>query len=235
MTGGAFGSLFAQLFHLSAAERKTLLVAGAAGGHGGGVRHARSPPCCSRWNCCCLNGSRAASSRWRWRRWSASVLRVPLLGRGPDLSGGAACGLLGAGDLAIALAVGRARRPGLGAAHDARLLLRRFVSANCRSTGCGGRRSARLVVGIGGMIDPRVLGVGYDTIHQLMRGEILGRALVGLLMAKAHRLGRRAGFRHVRRRARAVAHDGRRARRVVRRMAVRSATRACGRWSAWRR
>src|ERR1041384_6203798 len=32
MTGGAIGSLFAQMFHLSAAERKTLLVAGAAGG-----------------------------------------------------------------------------------------------------------------------------------------------------------------------------------------------------------
>src|SRR5213596_2684994 len=32
MTGGAFGSLFAQGFHMSAAERKTLLVAGAAGG-----------------------------------------------------------------------------------------------------------------------------------------------------------------------------------------------------------
>src|SRR5205085_5754452 len=32
MTGGAFGSLIAQGFHLSAAERKTLLVAGAAGG-----------------------------------------------------------------------------------------------------------------------------------------------------------------------------------------------------------
>jgi H+/Cl- antiporter ClcA/CBS domain-containing protein len=32
MTGGAFGSLFAQLFHLTSAERKTLLVAGAAGG-----------------------------------------------------------------------------------------------------------------------------------------------------------------------------------------------------------
>src|ERR671938_503408 len=32
MTGGAVGSLFAQLFHLSSAERKTLLVAGAAGG-----------------------------------------------------------------------------------------------------------------------------------------------------------------------------------------------------------
>src|ERR1700754_1629053 len=32
MTGGAVGSLFAQCFHLTAAERKTLLVAGAAAG-----------------------------------------------------------------------------------------------------------------------------------------------------------------------------------------------------------
>src|SRR3982750_1128286 len=32
MTGGAFGSLIAQCFHLTAAERKTLLVAGAAAG-----------------------------------------------------------------------------------------------------------------------------------------------------------------------------------------------------------
>src|SRR5947208_2516529 len=32
MTGGAVGSMIAQLFHLSSTERKTLLVAGAAGG-----------------------------------------------------------------------------------------------------------------------------------------------------------------------------------------------------------
>src|SRR6185503_7597140 len=32
MTGGAVGSLIAQFFHLTSAERKTLLVAGAAGG-----------------------------------------------------------------------------------------------------------------------------------------------------------------------------------------------------------
>ncbi|MEP7028202.1 MAG: chloride channel protein, partial [Candidatus Eisenbacteria bacterium] len=32
MTGGAIGSILAQAFHLTAAERKTLLVAGAAGG-----------------------------------------------------------------------------------------------------------------------------------------------------------------------------------------------------------
>src|SRR5262245_63505662 len=32
MTGGAVGSIIAQVFHLTAAERKTVLVAGAAGG-----------------------------------------------------------------------------------------------------------------------------------------------------------------------------------------------------------
>ena len=32
MTGGAFGSLIAQFFHLTNAERKILLVAGATGG-----------------------------------------------------------------------------------------------------------------------------------------------------------------------------------------------------------
>jgi H+/Cl- antiporter ClcA len=32
MTGGAVGSMIAQMFHLTSAERKTLLVAGAAGG-----------------------------------------------------------------------------------------------------------------------------------------------------------------------------------------------------------
>ena len=40
MTGGAFGSMIAQFFHLSSAERKTLLVAGAAGGHVGDLRRA---------------------------------------------------------------------------------------------------------------------------------------------------------------------------------------------------
>src|SRR5213078_763622 len=38
MTGGAFGSIFAQLFHLTAAERKTLLVAGGRR-HVRGLRH----------------------------------------------------------------------------------------------------------------------------------------------------------------------------------------------------
>jgi len=59
MTGGAVGSLIAQFFHLTSAERKTLLVAGAAAGMW------RRLPRLSRRFCwpsssCCSNGSPAA-------------------------------------------------------------------------------------------------------------------------------------------------------------------------------
>ena len=59
MTGGAIGSLIAQFFHLTSAERKTLLVVGAAAGMS--ATFARlSRPFCSPWNFCCSSGSRAA-------------------------------------------------------------------------------------------------------------------------------------------------------------------------------
>ena len=48
------------------------------------------------------------------------------------------------------------------------------------------RLLVRWFIGVGGVIDPRVLGVGCgDTIHALMRGEFLGAAIIGLLIAKA--------------------------------------------------
>jgi chloride channel protein, CIC family len=40
-------------------------------------------------------------------------------------------------------------------------------------------------IGIGGVIEPRVLGVGYTTIHGLLRGEYLGAVVLGLFVAKA--------------------------------------------------
>src|ERR1051325_10087827 len=40
-------------------------------------------------------------------------------------------------------------------------------------------------VGVGGWIDPRVLGVGDDLIDGLLRGKILGGALIGLLIGKS--------------------------------------------------
>jgi CBS domain-containing protein len=42
-----------------------------------------------------------------------------------------------------------------------------------------------LAVGLGGLIDSRVLGVGYETIHGLMRGEFLVTALISLIVAKS--------------------------------------------------
>jgi CBS domain-containing protein len=42
-----------------------------------------------------------------------------------------------------------------------------------------------IVVGIGGWIDPRVLGAGYENIQMLLRGEVIGAALIGLMVGKA--------------------------------------------------
>jgi CBS domain-containing protein len=42
-----------------------------------------------------------------------------------------------------------------------------------------------VLIGVGGIIDPRVLGVGYETIHNLLRGDVIGTALITLLIAKA--------------------------------------------------
>jgi len=58
MTGGAFGSIIAQAIHLTAAERKTLLVAGAAGG----MSATFAAPVAAvllAVSCCCSSGSPA--------------------------------------------------------------------------------------------------------------------------------------------------------------------------------
>jgi len=42
-----------------------------------------------------------------------------------------------------------------------------------------------LVVGIGGWIFPQALGVGYDVIADLLRGDIAGRVILGVLVVKS--------------------------------------------------
>ena len=82
MTGGAVGSLVAQFFHLTAAERKTLLVAGAAGG----MAAVFATPVAAT-----LLAVELLLFEWRPRSFipvavasmMAAVLRVPLLGAGP--------------------------------------------------------------------------------------------------------------------------------------------------------
>jgi H+/Cl- antiporter ClcA/predicted transcriptional regulator len=182
MTGGAFGSLFAQLFHLSAAERKTLLVAGAAGG----MAAIFASPVAA-----VLLAVELLLFEWRPRSFipvavaaaMASVVRVPLLGEGPifpvPLHGD-----LSANAIGLATAVGLTA--GLGSA-----LLTALVYA-CEDLfqklpfhwmwwpAIGG-----LAVGLGGLIDPRVLGVGYGVIHELLLGHDLGGLLLSLLIIKA--------------------------------------------------
>ena len=42
-----------------------------------------------------------------------------------------------------------------------------------------------LAIGVGGLIEPRALGVGYDVIEALLAGELVGRVLLILMIVKA--------------------------------------------------
>jgi len=181
MTGGAFGSMFAQLFHLTAAERKTLLVAGAAAG----MSAVFATPIAA-----VLLAVELLLFEWKPRSFIpvtvaavvASVLRVPLLEAGPIFPV-VAHAPLAASALGVALLVGVACGLFSG-------LLTALVYA-CEDVfqklplhwmwwpALGG-----LAIGLGGLIDPRVLGVGFESIHRLMRGELVGYGAIGLLVAK---------------------------------------------------
>lgn len=182
MTGGAIGSIFAQLFHLSAAERKTLLVAGAAGG----MAAIFNAPVAA-----VLLAVELLLFEWRPRSFIpvaiasavAAVVRVPFLGSGAIFPV-TAHAPLGAEGLLIALIVGIVA--GLASGTLTALV---YLSEDLFSKlpvhwmwwpAIGG-----LFVGVGGWLDPRVLGVGYDTIHALLKGELVGVVVLGLLIGKA--------------------------------------------------
>jgi CBS domain-containing protein len=42
-----------------------------------------------------------------------------------------------------------------------------------------------LVIGLGGLVFPEALGVGYETIGALLQGEVPGRIIIGVLVVKA--------------------------------------------------
>ncbi|MBS1795545.1 MAG: chloride channel protein [Acidobacteria bacterium] len=182
MTGGAVGSLFAQLFHLSAGERKTLLVAGAAGG----MAAIFASPVAA-----VLLAVELLLFEWKPRSFIpvavaaavAAALRVPLMGAGPIFPVTPHAALDGAG-LLIAFAVGIVG--GIGAGILTNLvyafedLFERIPIHWMWYPAIGG-----LFVGIGGFFEPRVLGVGYDTIGGLLRGDLVGGALIGLLIGKS--------------------------------------------------
>jgi H+/Cl- antiporter ClcA len=182
MTGGAIGSLFAQLFRLSAAERKTLLVAGATAGMTG------------------IFGTPFASImlavelllfEWKPRSFVpvvTSVLialawRPSLVGSGPLFPFAAPTP---AGIQPVAISAGMGLVTGLLAAFLSFLLYRiedgfhRLPIHWMWWPALGA-----IVVGIGGLFDLRVLGAGYDSIQALLDGDLVLKAVLLLLVVKA--------------------------------------------------
>src|SRR6185437_5857842 len=179
---GAIGSLFAQLFRLSAAERKTLLVAGACAGMTG------------------IFGTPFASImlavelllfEWKPRSFVPVVTAVlvslawrPLLvGSGP-LFPFAAATPAGIEPIAISALLGLVT--GLEAAILSFILYRledgfhRLPIHWMWWPAIGA-----IVVGIGGLFDIRVLGAGYGVIQQLVDGHLLVKAVLLLLVVKS--------------------------------------------------
>lgn len=182
MTGGAFGSLFAQFFHLTSAERKTLLVAGAVGG----MTAIFATPAAA-----VLLGIEVMLFERKPRSLipvaiAASVAgagRVFMFGQGPIFP---VPPHLVPDTLTLVFALGIGTLAGLGAAVVTNLVylcedaFKRLPWHWMWFPAIGG-----IFVGIGGFIEPSVLGVGYDLIHSMLLGQLLGMAAMTLLIGKA--------------------------------------------------
>jgi chloride channel protein, CIC family len=183
MTGGAIGSIVAQLFHLTAAERKTLLVAGAAAG----MAATFATPVAA-----VLLAVELLLFEWKPRSAiplalasaTAGAARRYILGLGPlfpvpqhsifigpqGLAGCVIAGLL-AGGLSCLLTLG------VYAAEDA---FKKLPIHWMWWPAIGG-----VFVGLGGLIFPQALGVGYDTIQSLLQGDVPRTVIAGVLLVKS--------------------------------------------------
>lgn len=183
MTGGAIGSLFAQCFRLSAAERKTLLVAGAAAGMTGifGTPLAAV-----------LLAIEVLLFEWKPRSFVPVVVAVLVsLGVRPFLLGAGPLFPFAATAMPVwwqtgGIALGLGILLGLEAALLSSLLYRvedlfhRLPVHWMWWPAIGGA-----VVGLGGLIDAHVLGAGYSNIQALLDGTLVARVVLALLVVKA--------------------------------------------------
>jgi H+/Cl- antiporter ClcA len=182
MTGGAFGSMMAQFFHLTSVERKILLVAGAAAG----MSATFASPVAA-----VLLAVELLLFEWKPRSVipvvaasaTAVAVRWSILGPGPlfpvpphpaftgvhVLLGCLLSGIL-AGCLSALLTA---------AVYLAEDAFHRLPIHWMWWPALGG-----LVVGCGGLIFPPALGVGYDTIGDLLQGHVEIALLLGVLLVK---------------------------------------------------
>ncbi|MBB2766921.1 UNVERIFIED_ORG: H+/Cl- antiporter ClcA/predicted transcriptional regulator [Rhizobium esperanzae] len=182
MTGGAIGSLFAQFFHMSAAERKTLLVAGAAAG----MTAIFGSPIAA-----VMLAVELLLFEWKPRSFipvavaaCVSICWRPLLfGVGPLFPTHFQVTLPWWGIFACA-AIGIIS--GLQSGLLTTLLYRiedLFEALPIHWMWwpmLGG-----LVIGLGGLIEPRAMGVGYDIIDGLLNNRLLAPAVLSILLVKA--------------------------------------------------
>jgi H+/Cl- antiporter ClcA/CBS domain-containing protein len=182
MTGGAIGSLFAQCFHMSAAERKTLLVAGAAAG----MTAIFGSPIAA-----VMLAVELLLFEWKPRSFipvavaaCVSIYWRPLLfGQGPLFPTNFQNHLpWWSMFLCVAMGIISGLQSGL-----LTTLLYKIEDAFERLPihwmwwpAVGG-----LVVGLGGLIEPRALGVGYDIISDLLGSHIVAKAVLAILLVKA--------------------------------------------------
>jgi H+/Cl- antiporter ClcA/CBS domain-containing protein len=183
MTGGAFGSLIAQFFHLTSAERKTLLVAGAAGG----MSATFASPVAA-----VLLAVELLLFEWKPRSLvpvalasaAAGAARRYVIGLGPLFptpphavfigpEGLVACVIAGlaAGVLAALLT---------GAVYACEDAFQLLPVHWMWWPAIGG-----LVIGLGGFVFPPALGVGYETIAALLQGQATQGMLLGILLVKS--------------------------------------------------
>ena len=182
MTGGAFGSLMAQTLSLTADERKTLLVSGAAAG----MAATFNAPLAS-----ILLAVELLLFEFRPRSFVpvsiavvvATGLRWPLLGTAPIFATNHVLPALGLLDLLLCAVAGIV---GGFVAWIASSLV--YLSEDAFRKlpihwmwwpAIGG-----LIIGIGGLFEPRALGVGYDVIGTLLSGHATQGLIIGILVVK---------------------------------------------------
>ena len=183
MTGGAFGSMIAQFFHLSSSERKILLVAGAAGG----MSATFASPIAA-----VLLAVELLLFEWKPRSLipvalasaSAAAVRSYILGLGPLFPVPAHPIFIGPQGLLSCVVVGL-----LAGALSALLTFAVYASEDAFNRlpihwmwwpAIGG-----LVIGLGGLIFPQALGVGYSTIGDLLGGNVTAQVILGILLVKS--------------------------------------------------
>jgi H+/Cl- antiporter ClcA/CBS domain-containing protein len=183
MTGGAVGSVLAQHLELTADERKTLLVAGAAAG----MAATFNAPLAS-----VLLAVELLLFEWRPRSMLpvATAVAVATVTRMHILGAGAVFGLPNmALHLSIPVyvwcAVVGVATGALGALLTALVYAAEDGFTKLPVHWMWWPAIGGLIIGVGGIAEPRALGVGYDVIRELLTGRAAMSLIVGIFIVKS--------------------------------------------------